>query len=99
MNWPFPAEPRIPASQGKPTRDPAFGLPAMWIRQDQADVARSGGYTVVDPVSVIGTHLTEVVRRHAHELFTPAGRQELLRPRRAGESQAHRGFGTKTALL
>src|SRR5581483_3908728 len=55
---------------GKPTRDPAFGLPALWIRQDQADVARAAGYTVVDPVSIIGTHLTEVVRRHAHELFT-----------------------------
>jgi flagellar biosynthesis protein FlhA len=55
---------------GKPTRDPAFGLAALWVRQDQADVARSAGYTVVDPVSVIGTHLTEVVRRHAYELFT-----------------------------
>ena len=55
---------------GKPTRDPAFGLPALWVRQDQADVARGAGYTVVDPVSIIGTHLTEVARRHAHELFT-----------------------------
>jgi flagellar biosynthesis protein FlhA len=56
--------------QGKATVDPAFGLPAIWIRQDQVDRARSSGYTVVDAVSVIGTHLTEVVRRHAHELFT-----------------------------
>src|SRR5579862_2724252 len=55
---------------GKPARDPAFGLPALWVRQDQAVVARSAGYTVVDPVSIIGTHLTEIVRRHAHELFT-----------------------------
>ncbi len=55
---------------GKPTRDPAFGLPALWVRQDQADMARAAGYTVVDSVSIIGTHLTEVVRRHAHELFT-----------------------------
>jgi flagellar biosynthesis protein FlhA len=52
------------------TIDPAFGLPAIWIRQDQVDRARSSGYTVVDATSVIGTHLTEVVRRHAHELFT-----------------------------
>jgi flagellar biosynthesis protein FlhA len=59
-----------PALQGKATHDPAFGLPAVWIRQDQTDLARSKGYTVVDGVSVIGTHLTEVVRRHAHELFT-----------------------------
>jgi flagellar biosynthesis protein FlhA len=55
---------------GKPARDPAFGLPALWVRQDQAGLARSAGYTVVDPVSIIGTHLTEIVRRHAHELFT-----------------------------
>jgi flagellar biosynthesis protein FlhA len=59
-----------PNLQGIPTADPAFGLPAVWIRQDQVDRARSSGYTVVDGVSVIGTHLTEVVRRHAHELFT-----------------------------
>ncbi len=59
-----------PSLQGKATHDPAFGLPAVWIRQDQTDLARSKGYTVVDGVSVIGTHLTEVVRRHAHELFT-----------------------------
>lgn len=56
--------------QGKPTHDPAFGLPAIWIRTDQADAARSSGYTVVDAVSVIGTHLTEVVKRHSCELFT-----------------------------
>ena len=42
----------------------------IWIRQDQAERARSSGYTVVDAVSIIGTHLTEVVKRHAHELFT-----------------------------
>lgn len=56
--------------QGEPTHDPAFGLPALWIRPDQADRARSTGHTVVDAVSIIGTHLNEVVRRHAHELFT-----------------------------
>lgn len=56
--------------EGEPARDPAFGLPALWIRLDQADRARSSGYTVVDPVSVIGTHLSEVVRRYTHELFT-----------------------------
>ena len=59
-----------PALQGRPTHDPAFGLPAVWIRQDQADLARSSGYTVVDAVSVVGTHLTEIVKRHAFELFT-----------------------------
>jgi flagellar biosynthesis protein FlhA len=59
-----------PSLQGTATFDPAFGLPAIWIRQDQAERARSSGYTVVDAVSIIGTHLTEVVKRHAHELFT-----------------------------
>jgi flagellar biosynthesis protein FlhA len=56
--------------QGKPTHDPAFGLAALWIKQDQVDRARAAGYTVVDAVSVIGTHLTEVVRRYAYELFS-----------------------------
>lgn len=56
--------------QGKATQDPAFGLPAIWIRQDQVAKARSSGYTVVDAVSVIGTHLSELAKKHAHELFS-----------------------------
>ncbi len=56
--------------QGKPAHDPAFGLPALWVRQDQTDRARAGGYTVVDAVSVIGTHLAELARRYAPELFS-----------------------------
>ncbi len=56
--------------QGKPAHDPAFGLPALWVRQDQTDRARASGYTVVDAVSVIGTHLAELARRHAPELFS-----------------------------
>ncbi len=55
--------------QGKPTNDPAFGLPALWVRQDQVDRARSSGCTVVDAVSVIGTHLAELAKMHAYELF------------------------------
>ena len=42
----------------------------MWVRQDQTDRARSSGYTVVDAVSVIGTHLAELARRYAPELFS-----------------------------
>jgi flagellar biosynthesis protein FlhA len=45
-------------------------LPAIWIRQDQTAKARSSGYTVVDAVSVIGTHLSELAKKHAHELFS-----------------------------
>jgi len=56
--------------EGKPTKDPAFGLAALWIPTERAAFARSRGYTVVDEVSVLGTHLSEVIRRHAHELFS-----------------------------
>jgi flagellar biosynthesis protein FlhA len=56
--------------EGRPTKDPAFNLAALWIPSERAALARSRGYTVVDDVSVMGTHLSEVVRRHAHELFS-----------------------------
>ncbi len=55
--------------EGTPTKDPAFHLAALWIPSERAAFARSRGYTVVDDVSVLGTHFSEVVRRHAHELF------------------------------
>ena len=64
-----PARPS-PEIQGTPTRDPAFGIEALWISSEQSEKARSVGYTVVDGVSVLGTHLSELVRRHAHELFS-----------------------------
>ena len=56
--------------EGKPTKDPAFGLPAVWIPIERAEQARLAGYTVVDEISVMGTHLSETVRKYAHELFT-----------------------------
>ena len=56
--------------QGQPTKDPAFVLAALWIPSERTAFARSRGYTVVDDVSVLGTHLSEVVRRHAFELFS-----------------------------
>jgi flagellar biosynthesis protein FlhA len=59
-----------PAIQGTPTRDPAFGIAALWITADQVDKARAAGCTVVDPVSVMGTHLSELARRHCHEIFS-----------------------------
>jgi flagellar biosynthesis protein FlhA len=62
--------------EGRPTREPAFGMPALWVSPAHATAARTAGYTVVDPVSVLGTHLMEVIRRHAHELFS---RQEAKR--------------------
>lgn len=58
---------------GIETVEPAFGLPALWISEDLKEQAELSGYTVVDPPSVVSTHLTEVIKRHAHELI---GRQE-----------------------
>jgi flagellar biosynthesis protein FlhA len=53
-----------------PTREPAFGLPACWVAIGKAEAARAAGYTVVDNLSVVGTHFAEVVKRYAHELFS-----------------------------
>ncbi len=64
-----PAGAKVPL-QGVPTKDPAFGIAAMWILSDQSDRARSAGCTVVDAVSVLGTHLSELVRRHCHEILS-----------------------------
>lgn len=58
---------------GIDTKEPAFGLPAKWISEDKKEDAELFGYTVVDPPSVVSTHLTEEMKRHAHELL---GRQE-----------------------
>lgn len=59
---------------GEETRDPAFGLPARWIKEEDRDRAERAGYTVVDPPSIIATHLTEIIKQHAAELL---GRQEV----------------------
>ncbi|UTR10850.1 flagellar biosynthesis protein FlhA [Evansella sp. LMS18] len=58
---------------GIETVEPAFGLPALWISEELKEQAEMAGYTVVDPPSVVSTHLTEVIKRHSHELI---GRQE-----------------------
>src|SRR5699024_8780119 len=58
---------------GIQTKEPAFGLPAKWISEDLKDEAEMFGYTVVDPPSVVSTHLTEVLKRNVHQLL---GRQE-----------------------
>ncbi|AEV68548.1 flagellar biosynthesis protein FlhA [Acetivibrio clariflavus] len=60
--------------EGIKTTEPAFGLPAVWITEAQRDKAEMLGYTVVDPPSIIATHLTEIIKAHAHEL---TGRQEV----------------------
>ena len=67
-----------PGIEGQPTREPAFAMPALWIRSEHAERARQSGYTVVDPVSVMGTHLSETIRRHAHELLSRQDAKRLL---------------------
>ena len=59
---------------GEPTKEPAFGLDALWISEENRERAEIAGYTVVDAPSVLATHLTEVIKNHAHELL---GRQEV----------------------
>ena len=59
---------------GEPTKDPAFGLPAIWITDEHRERAERLGYTVVDPPSIIATHLDEIIKAHAAEIL---GRQEV----------------------
>ncbi len=62
--------------EGVPTHEPAFNLPALWIRSAKREEAQFAGYSVVDLATVIATHLTEIIRSHADELL---GRQETQR--------------------
>ncbi len=64
--------------RGVETREPAFNLPALWIPATQKEEAMLAGYTVVDPATVIATHLTEVFRRHLHEFLSRQETQNLL---------------------
>lgn len=64
--------------QGIATRDPAFGLEALWIEQGQREMAQSLGYTVVDPATVVATHLSHILQSHAHELLGHQDVQQLL---------------------
>src|SRR5205085_790246 len=60
--------------EGEATQEPAFGLPAKWIAENDKARAELAGYTVVEPVSVMITHLSETLRKHASELL---GREDL----------------------
>lgn len=63
---------------GIDTVEPAFGLQAKWITEDKRETAELLGYTVVDPSSIISTHLTEVVKKHAYELLTRQDVKQLI---------------------
>ncbi|MEO6981908.1 MAG: flagellar biosynthesis protein FlhA, partial [Edaphobacter sp.] len=70
------ADPKARALPGMETREPAFGVMARWIQPGLEEQALAAGYSVVDQTTVIGTHLAELIRRHAYELL---GRQEVKR--------------------
>ncbi|MDW7667988.1 MAG: flagellar biosynthesis protein FlhA [Bacillota bacterium] len=60
--------------EGIETREPAFGMPAYWIEEGEVDKAEMKGFTVIDPISVIATHISEVIKGNSHELL---GREEV----------------------
>jgi flagellar biosynthesis protein FlhA len=64
--------------RGIETVEPAFGLPALWITESQKESAELAGYTVVELPAVLATHLTEIIKRHAHELVTRQDVQALV---------------------
>jgi len=63
---------------GIETVEPAFGLPALWISESQREKAEILGYTVVDPPSIVATHLTEIIKSHIHELLSRQDVQTLI---------------------
>jgi flagellar biosynthesis protein FlhA len=73
-----------PPLAGTPTREPAFGVAALWIERALESQALTSGYAVVDPTSVLSTHLAELIRQHAYELLTRQETKRLLD--RLGES-------------
>jgi flagellar biosynthesis protein FlhA len=73
--------------EGIETRDPSYGLPAVWISEDQRQQGRASGYTLVDPATVFVTHLSEVIRQNAANLLTRVETEALVekvRQRQAG---------------
>lgn len=67
-----------PHLDGLAAKEPAFGIPAVWIGPESVEAARKAGYTIVDATSILGTHLGELIRRHAHELFSRQDAKKLL---------------------
>ncbi len=68
----------LPPVEGVECREPAFGIPAVWVEASQAERARNLGYTVVDPPNILATHLTELIRAFAHELLSRQEAKKLL---------------------
>jgi flagellar biosynthesis protein FlhA len=90
--------------EGEKTVDPAFKLPAIWVEQDRRDEAERAGYTVVDPPSIIATHLTEIIRRHASQILGLQNTQEILDTLRKEypavvDEVLHEGKGLRVAQI
>jgi flagellar biosynthesis protein FlhA len=92
--------------KGKPTKDPAFGLPAVWIAENLRDEAEVRGYTVIDPVSVLVTHISEVIRATIGEVLSRDDVKALVEnakksaPAVVGELVPERvGYGEVQAVL
>ncbi|AFI31055.1 Flagellar biosynthesis protein [Borrelia crocidurae str. Achema] len=64
--------------EGDLTKDPSFGLPSLWVNDDVREIAEKLGYTVVDPPSIIATHMTELIKRHSYEILTRQDVQNIL---------------------
>ncbi|WP_024653993.1 flagellar biosynthesis protein FlhA [Borrelia persica] len=64
--------------EGDLTKDPSFGLPSLWVNDDVREMAEKLGYTVVDPPSIIATHMTELIKRHSYEILTRQDVQNIL---------------------
>jgi flagellar biosynthesis protein FlhA len=75
-----------PSIKGIDTLEPAFGLPAKWISEDMKDQAELSGYTVVDPPSVISTHITELLKQYGHELLGRKETRQLIEHLRESDS-------------
>lgn len=67
-----------PGIEGEPTQEPAFGLPAIWISNDKRQQAELSGYTVVEPATVIATHVTEILRKYSHEILDRAQVRKMV---------------------
>jgi len=74
----LPTSDRHPSVEGIPTKDPAFGLPALWVADKNKESAARAGYTLIDLSTVVATHLTELFKKHADEFLTRQTVQKLL---------------------
>jgi flagellar biosynthesis protein FlhA len=71
---------------GIDTIEPAYGIPSKWITPDKKEMAEIYGYTVIDPLSVVVTHLSETIRRHAYEILTRQDVNQLLENVKKGDA-------------